>query len=123
MISQNAIDMIKMIVYRHGTDVTLYNPTYIPNEEGDIDDVDLGTGTTVKAVMFELTPEEMQWRTEGIDTRHSYRCYMIGDTNIDKESIIKYDGLYYKIHSIAKAIESGNTVYIDCVITLSELNM
>ena len=121
-ISSDAINQFEMIKTEHGTTVTLYDPTITYNDEGD-ETITLGTGSDVSCVIFTISPEEMQWSVEGIDLTQTYRCYFSNDTNIDKETIVKYNGIYYKIHSLSNVVVEGQTVYKMAVITKSELNI
>ena len=123
MLYENARKQMNNILSSHGTTVTLYsNPTETINEEGDVT-LTLGSGTSATCIMFPLDAEEMKWEVEGIDLAESFRCYFSYDTSINKKSIIQYNGKYYKIHSISKPVDYGNAVYIQAIITKSELNI
>ncbi len=122
MVATDAINKIKTIIEKHGTTVTVYSPTKTLNDEGD-ETLSLGSGTSVKCAIFDIGPEEMQWKVEGLDLADSYRCYFSPSVSIDKDTIVKFNGKYYKIHSLGKAVVEGQTVYYQAVITKAELNI
>jgi len=122
MVSTSAKSQMQTIIDKHGETVTIYSPTKTLNDEGDAT-LTLGTGTEVKCLMFNIGPEEMQWKVEGLDTTDSYRCYFKYNQSINKDTIIEHDGKYYKIHSLGKVMVDNEDIYIVAVITRAELNI
>lgn len=106
------------------TTVTLYDPTYEYDEDGDVT-ITLGTGSDLTVLLFDMSGEEMNFEREGIDMQHTYRIYVKASdsSSVDKESIFAYGGKYYKVYSIGKATSQSNDVYYSLVITKSELNI
>jgi len=122
MVSTSAKSQMQTIIDKHGEIVTIYSPTKTLNDEGDAT-LTLGTGTEVKCLMFNIGPEEMQWKVEGLDTTDSYRCYFKYNQSINKDTIVEHDGKYYKIHSLGKVMVDNEDIYIVAVITRAELNI
>ena len=122
MIATNAVSMIKRIVGDHGTTVSIYDPTVTLNDEGD-PSYTLGTASSIKCVIFNITEEEPEWSVAGLNLKETFVLYMKPDQDADEESIFLYNSKYYKIYSIASVVVEGTTVYKRAVITKHELNI
>jgi len=108
------------LVKEIGRSVSIYQPTISYNEERD-KTYSLGSASSAKAIITDLSPDQPEFTQAGLDINLAYNCYLRSDEKITKDTVIKIGTQYFTIWKIQKNEIAGSTAFYSLIIQQEDI--